>query len=232
MIKAIAKSLVSITALFATSLLPLSLDNASIWEADEEGIIVKDEYVLTLSLKVPQVIDNMESRGYRKVQRQTISGKFYVLWDAEGGYRFKTEGFYNKNFKVRGKNVTYTGYADETIIYPRFNYIGSNRTGKFIKPCLSTSLILEPSYAIEDVNEDNSFYLVLSGFGVSAMKYGERVITSFSGYATGSQGCGCMDSGHTSPTRIASSTGPSDEPDDVVATYGTWNMRWKKRTRR
>ena len=131
-------------------------------EEEVSKVVAKDIYTFKLSLRVPQVLNNSTSKGVRKIQRQIITGNLNVLWHDDGSCSFETEGLYNKNFKVGGKNVTYEGYAGDAIVYPRFNYIGSNLTEKFKTPCISLSLVLEPSYALESVSEDNSFYLVLS----------------------------------------------------------------------
>jgi hypothetical protein len=196
---------------------------------EESAIVAEDIYTFKLSLKVPQVLDNSNSKGVRKVQSQAIKGYFHVLWHEDGNCTFDTSGLYNTKFKVGGRNVTYKGYAGDGIIYPYFNYIGSNLSGKFKTPCLATSLVLEPSYAIDSVNEDNSFYLVLSGFGSSSDKNGYRVAKSIKGKASGTQGCGCMAYGHKSPTRKAGINGPLSEVSDIVATHGTWTMKWKRR---
>ena len=140
------------------------------------------------------------------------------------------DGLYNVNFKVGGTKVVYTEY-DANIVLPRFNWIGSNKTGAFITPTLCFSIALEPSYTISDVNEDNAFYLTLSGKGIAANKkiLGCRVATKISGYATGTQGCGCSDYGHKSPTRRGSACGPSESVDDTVATFGHWTAKWVRR---
>lgn len=192
-------------------------------------IVAKDIYDLKIKLKVPQVRNNSNSTGTRKMESQTISGQFIVLWKEDGTFSFDTYGLYNRKFKVGGKNVTYKGYAGDSIIYPRFNYIGNNKTGKFKVPCLSFSLVLEPSYAIDKVNEDNSFYLVLSGNGTSTLKNGCRIAKKIKGNVAGSQGCGCSDYGHKSPTREASVNGFSNNAADVVSTYGTWSIIWRRR---
>lgn len=237
MFKLLSKSFLMLSVFLATSMFPLVSQSTGdsfdydIDDGEEEvsNIVAKDIYIFKLSLRVPQVLNNSTSKGVRKIQRQIITGNLNVLWHEDGSCSFETEGLYNKNFKIGGKNVTYEGYAGDAIVYPRFNYIGSNLTEKFKTPCLYLSLVLEPSYALESVSEDNSFYLVLSGFGTSLLKNGTRIATKIRGNASGSQGCGCMDYGHKSPTRKACIYGVSDDVSDVVATYGTWTMKWKKR---
>lgn len=199
-------------------------------EENTVSAIAEDVYDFTLSLKVPQVLENNLSTGYRKFKAQKIKGKMYIVWMGDGSFRIEFSDLVNKNFKVRGVNVTYEGIQDESI-YPRFNFIGNNKTGKFPTPCLCFSVMLEPSYALGGATEDNSFVLVLSAKGTSSYKskYCCTIATKFSGYATGHQGCGCMDYGHKSPTRNATLCGPGEEVNDVVATYGTWSAKWKGR---
>lgn len=197
----------------------------------DEPVEGGDVYNFKMTLKVPQVLDNTASRGYRAYKSQTIKGTMYVLWNADGGYGIQFSGLTNANFKVGGANVTYKAFVNEDLIVPRFTYIGSNATEKFVKPCLCFAAVFEPSYAIGEPTEDNSFTLMLSGSGLSANKkaYNARIATSFSGNVAGVQGCGCADYGHKSPTREASACGPSDEVSDIVATYGTWRATWKNR---
>lgn len=187
-----------------------------------------DQYSLSISLKVPQVLDNMQSKGYRTYQKQTIKGTMYIVWLSDGSYRIEFDDLENKKFKVNGAYVTYEGMVDETI-FPRFNFIGSNKTGKFTTPCICFAVTLEPSYAIGEASEDNSFTLILSGKGSSTKCNGTTIAKKLSGYASGVQGCGCSDYGHKSPTRKATMNGPGNAADDVVATFGTWTAKWKTR---
>lgn len=226
----LSRSFLVASLFLTTSILPFTTQSTDTYGEDEVSeVVARDVYTLKLTLKVPQVLNNSDSKGVRKIQRQVVEGDLNVVWHEDGSCSFETEGLYNKNFKVSGKKVTYEGYAGDGIVFPHFNYIGSNLTGQFKTPCLLMSLVLEPSYALETVSEDNSFYLVLSGFGNSSVKNGSRIVTRIRGNVAGSQGCGCMDYGHKSPTRAACIDGASDRISDVVATYGTWTMKWKKR---
>ena len=207
---------------------------ASVCAADSEElyhIVVTDVYDFNLMLKVPQVLNNTISEGRRVYRHQRIRGNMYVQWYADGSFNLAFDGLTNHNFSVGGKKVTYTGYEGIDTIYTRYCYIGNNKTELFKKPCLSFYLELEPSYAIGGNNEDNSFYLMLAGTGNSTNKseYKSRIARNFYGYASGTQGCGCSAYTHKSPTRQASPYGPSDTPTDVVATFGTWRARWKRR---
>ena len=196
------------------------------------SIVAEDEYDLRIRLYVPQVVNNTESLGKRVFRLQTISGSLFIYWLNDGSCLLDFDNLVNKNFKVGGKNVTYKGVVDYNVVYPRFNYIGNNRTNIFRIPCMSFYLELEPSYAIGGNTEDNSFYLLLAGNGTSSLTGTKkiRIARYFYGHASGTQGCGCYAYGHTSPTRKATVDGPSDIVEDVVPTYGRWNAKLKKRT--
>lgn len=202
-------------------------------DTDEEtaSVLATDVYDFYLRLHVPQVLNNTTSRGVRKYKPQTIKGLMYIKWLSNGSFKIEFEDLYNKNFKVGGSNVRYTGYEDRNIVYTRYNYIGDNATESFKTPCLCFYLELEPSYAIGGNNEDNSFYVLLAGKGSSAFqsKIGGRIAKKFTGYASGTQGCGCSAYTHKSPTRVATICGPMDTVSDVVSTWGSWTARFKNR---
>ena len=199
---------------------------------DSSGLIMAtDVYKFTLHLNVPQVFDNSQSSGYRKYQRQTITGEMLIRWIDDGSFRIDFNNLYNKKFKVGGQNVTYVGYEDSNIVLSRYTYIGSNKTGLFVKPSICFYLELEPSYSKGGNTEDNSFYLLLAGEGKSVFKKSMKVRVGeyLRGYASGTQGCGCAAYTHKSPTRKATICGPMDEVSDVVATYGHWSAMWQNR---
>lgn len=200
-------------------------------EEPKATVVATDVYSIQLYLKVPQVLDNTTSKGSRKYKMQKIKGEMYMSWFDNGSYELDFGNLVNTKFSIGGRNVTYTGYEGYASIPRSYTYIGSNKTGKFKTPCLSFHLELEPSYAIGGNNEDNSFYLQLSGSGTSSFvnSIGCRVAKTFSGYCAGTQGCGCSAYSHLSPTRIAESCGPSCRATDVVATWGTWKARWRGR---
>ena len=200
-------------------------------ELKEVTPVAVDTYILNLSLKVPQVLSNTNSKGYRKYKNQLIKGNMYIIWMSDGNFKIEFSGLENQNFKVGGKKVTYIGTEVINVVSSRFNWIGSNKTDVFKTPCLSFYLELEPSYAQGGNTEDNSFYLMMAGMGVSSYRanYKSRIAYSLSGYASGTQGCGCSEYEHKSPTRTAKIYGPSDSPEDVVATFGKWSAKWKGR---
>lgn len=200
-------------------------------DGEAASVLATDVYSFHLRLRVPQVLNNTTSRGVRKYKPQTIKGLMYIKWLSNGSFKIEFEDLYNKNFKVGGSNVRYTGYEDRNIVYTRYNYIGNNATESFKTPCICFYLELEPSYAIGGNNEDNSFYVLLAGKGSSTFqsKLGSRIAKRFSGYASGTQGCGCSAYTHKSPTRVATICGPMDTVSDVVSTWGSWTAKFKNR---
>ena len=211
------------------------ISNAYATDADEEdvssAVVAIDIYSFSLNLKVPQVLNNTKSLGYRKYQTQRIKGDMYIKWMDDGSYAIEFGNLKNSRFKVNGAYVTYKGYEDKEVVYTRYNYIGSNKTDAFKTPCLCFYLELEPSYAKGGNTEDNSFYILLAGTGSSTFKgkFGSRIATRLHGYAAGTQGCGCAAYSHKSPTRNATIVGPMDGVSDVVATFGSWSAKWTRR---
>ena len=220
------KAIAMILAVLLSSVAPAFADDAPV-----PTTIATDVYSLTLTMRVPQVFDNTKSTGYRKYVTQRIRGEMHVNWQSDGTFTLSFANLVNSNFKVGGANVKYTGYEDRDMFYTRYNYIGSNKTGAFKTPCICFFLELEPSYAIGGNNEDNSFYLMLSGSGSSKFSLYDnwRIARKFSGHVSGTQGCGCSAYTHKSPTRRATFYGGTGGVDDVVATYGKWQAAWKKR---
>lgn len=204
-------------------------------DADEEdassSVVAIDIYSFCLNLRVPQVLVNTKSLGYRKYQIQRIKGDMYIKWLDDGSFAIEFGNLKNSRFKVNGAYVTYKGYEDKEVVYTRYNYIGSNKTDAFKTPCLCFYLELEPSYAKGGNTEDNSFYILLAGTGRSTFKgkFGSRIATRLHGYAAGTQGCGCAAYSHKSPTRNATIVGPMDGVSDVVATFGSWSAKWTRR---
>lgn len=178
---------------------------------------VTDVYRLKMSLKVPQVINNNQSRGKRVYQRQSIKGYLKVTYTDEELPKLEVVELENNTFKVGGRYVTYKVDVTSAV----WNLIGSNATGKFKSPSVCFSIEAQPSYvfAYEPTN-DNSLILTLSGRGSS-----RKVI---SGYASGTLGCGCHDYGHVSPTRVMGVCGPTDWVQDMAAVYGTWKIKLEK----
>ena len=204
------------------------------YSSDESSadVVAVDEYDLRMRLQVPQVFDNTTSQGYRAYKPQVISGPMFVDWLSNGRFKIDFGKLVNAHFKVRGVNVTYTTEVLSDTVYPRFVYIGNNKTDRFITPCICFYVQLLPSYAIGDPGEDNSFYLMFAGKGSSIYNgsLGARIAKRFYGYVAGMQGCSCMAYGHKSPTRNAGISGPTEVVNDVVSSFGTWRATWKNRT--
>lgn len=217
----------------ASALIPKCIHAVNSMSDTEESasIVAIDVYDMTLTLKVPQVLENTTSTGYRKFKTQKIKGTMYVKWLSDDTFGLEFANFENMNFKVGGYRVSYKAIADNNVVYQRYNYIGNNGTDVFKTPCICFYLELEPSYAIGGNTEDNSFYILLAGSGTSVFKKRDdyRVANKMAGYVAGTQGCGCAAYTHKSPTRSAGIYGPTDRVDDVVATYGRWKALWKSR---
>ena len=64
-----------------------------------------------------------------------------------------------------GKYVSYGRTALDKLIWPRFNAIGSNKTGKFKTASICFYIAAEPSYNIGEFDEDNALYVMLAGKG-------------------------------------------------------------------
>lgn len=205
--------------------------NVALEAKEDSSILAEDEYAISLTLYVPQVRNNSTSMGTRRIELQRITGMMYVDWLSNDSYTISFGTLTNKHFKVADRNVTYVGQVETDTIYPSFTYIGSNQSGIFTKPVLSFYCSLLPSYAIGEVSEDNSFYLYLAGRGTSIQLGGGegRVMKRITGNVVGTQGCGCYDYGHKSPTRAAGVTGPTDRVVDIVSTYGRWTAKFQRR---
>ena len=168
-------------------------------------------YRLTMKLYVPRIYDNMQSKGYRKPQPQTIRGYVYVDKNVKSGQTepdIIVSGMYNKTHKVGSKSVTYSDAYATGVMY---RYIGSNKTGVFKQPCVKFSLDLDPSYNIGDDEPDNTLVIELAGQGKSEKK--------IKGGVTGQIGCGCRSYGHVSPTRTI-----VYGVNDIAPLYGTFSM--------
>lgn len=136
---------------------------------------------------------------------------------------FKFDSFVNKTHKLsNGKNVTYRVELDSDACWPKFNAIGSNKTGVFKTASVCFAIGAEPSYNIGEYDEDTSLFITLAGKGKVTAK--GRIAAS--GYAAGSLGCGCMAYGHVSPTRKIGEHGVTAVVVDVAAVHGTWRMKF------
>lgn len=157
-----------------------------------------DTYTFTMRLNVPRIYDNMQSKGYRKYQPQSLKGNLHFIYTDEGETLVKVTGLTNKTHKVGGKPVTYTcyewPYEDNEVLVVG---IGNNKTLKFTQGGASFSFVAEPSYNIGKVDEDNTLMLELSGHGTLK----GDILKNLRGVVRGNIGCGCKAYGHVSPTR-------------------------------
>ena len=199
---------------------------------------VVDVYSLQIALKVPQVVDNTQSLGKRVYKLQKITGRLLVYYDSEtkAAEAIELVDLVNLSYKVGGKNVKYKALEDGYVGVPQiWNAIGSNKTLVFNKSSVCFNAELEPSYAIGEPNNDNSLILVFSGASTLATKKlscGVKIkfLTTVGGYVVGTQGCGCHDYGHVSPTRSLGLYGPTDQVVDIAAVWGTWKAKFQYRT--
>lgn len=190
-----------------------------------------DVYSFKLRLKVPQVFNNSTSKGYRKFQLQYIKGQMLIEWQTDGTYKIEFADLKNYNFKVQDACVTYEAEINTDVVSPHYTYIGSNQSNVFKTPSIGFLAQFEPSYAIGEAAEDNSFTLMIAGKGAPEKLHNAIVAKTFRGRAAGMQGCGCYAYGHKSPTREATILGAGTEVTDVVATYGTWVARFQRRVK-
>ena len=190
---------------------------AALVAATAAASAVTDVYRLTMRLHVPQVVDNMESKGRRVYKSQTLVGELRVKYRDEGTADVEITALTNKSFKVGGYPVTYEVFTASTI----WNLIGDNKTQVFTRPSVFLRAEAQPSYvAAYEPTDDNSLIMNLSGKGSS-----RRAIY---GYVTGTLGCGCADYGHISPTRIMGAYGYLPFVSDIAAIYGSWRISLKK----
>ena len=189
-------------------------------------IVATDVYRFRMRLHIPRIYDNNQSRGYRKYQTQTVQGEAYLSYDKDGTLVDVTFGqMVNKTQKLsNGGALTYPNTQLNTLIYPRFNAIGSNKTGKFKTASICFYLAAEPNYNKGGFDEDNALYVQLAGKGTLDSK--KKHLKKANGNVAGTLGCGCMAYGHKSPTRKITFYGPGDEVDDVAAVFGNWHLTY------
>lgn len=188
-----------------------------------------DEYKIVMYVYVPRIYDNNQSLGYRKYQRQKIVGFLQIAYPNDGSSpTILVEDLVNKTHKLSNKaNITYKCKVDSSMMYPRVNLIGNNKTGKFHTGAVNFYLDAEPNYNKGEDNEDNSLLITLAGKGWTKAVSSGRRMYMIKGNLAGTLGCGCYAYGHTSPTRVAAWRGPSCIVDDVAAVWGSWTASYK-----
>lgn len=184
---------------------------------------VTDVFNFKMTLEVPRIYDNMQSKGYRKYQKQTVKGKMFLTYDdaSDAPAVISFSDIWNTRHKVNGAAVTYTVTPDESV-QSFVNVIGHNRTMDFHTASVCFGVIAEPSYIWGAPEEDNSLYVTLAGSGRTSKVKGARVIRKMSGTVSGAIGCGCSFYGHVSPTRMMGAYGPSATVVDVASVFGRW----------
>lgn len=209
-------ALVAVSALFAHS------DPVPAWA---------DRYDLKLTLKVPAIVDNMESKGKRVYKTQRLRGTLVAYYYDEGRDPYlAVVGLYNKDYKIRGKCVTYETMVSGVL----WRAVGDNRNEVFRKAAFGFRLEADPSYNVGDDEPDNTLILTLAGAGT---------VRSVFGSASGQLGCGCMAYGHVSPTRVVYCPYVGSKwvqtcwprwwyPTvvDIAPCWGTWSIKFRDRS--
>lgn len=177
---------------------------------------VTDIYELRMRLRVPVIIDNMESQGKRVYKSQVFRGEARIHYGDKNEVEFSIPALTNLSYSIRGKRVT---YATEITGYPIWAAVGNNKTGIFKKATLVLGIDADPSYNIGDDEPDNTLILTLA---LTGNQFGRM-----SGYAAGQLGCGCYAYGHVSPTRRLGPDGATDSVIDIAAVYGNVYLTYK-----
>lgn len=199
----------------------LVLAAMAIFSSGGSAPTVVDEYEFKMSMRIPRVCDNMESKGYRKYVHQTIKGTLLVEY-GEWEPTVTIVGLENHSHKVNGRNVTY----DVEMGNVMWHLIGDNATGKFKRASVSLSFTADPSYNIGDDEPDNTLVVTCSGIGTAKT---DGPIRYVSGYVAGQLGCGCRAYSHVSPTRISGPSGKTENVVDIASTHGLFRIRLKGR---
>ena len=187
---------------------------------------IVDTYKMTMRLRVPRIYDNMQSLGYRRYQPQRFVGELSLIYRSTGDVDVQVNGLTNRTHRINGKFITY-----ECSEWPYGDFqnmaiaVGNNRTLKFNQGGIDVAFVADPSYNIGGLEEDNTLMLRMSGMG----SIGLTGLRSMRGSVTGRIGCGCSSYGHISPTRIWHSY-VTGIVTDVAPVYGTFTLRFRKRT--
>lgn len=154
-----------------------------------------------------------------------MKGTLFVVYTDEQETLVKVNGLENRTHKIGGKRVTYecveNPYDDNGVLAVG---VGSNKTLKFSQSGLKFSFMVNPSYNIGDLGEDNTLILNLSGHGTLR----KDIIKMVRGSVTGQIGCGCYAYGHVSPTRIYFGC-LTDIVWDIAPVDGRFTLNFKAR---
>ena len=167
-----------------------------------------ERWELVMLLHVPRVYNNTESLGYREMQGQRLHGYFDVVYGSGLEPEVRFVSLDNRTHRINRAPITYS--IDVGSV--KWHAIGNNRTGVFAKRSVVLSFLAKPSYAIRPPDEDNSLLLTLAGFST------KKRPDYLHGLVAGQIGCGCLDHGHVSPTRVWA----TDQVVDTAAVFGTW----------
>ena len=190
-----------------------------------------DRYDLKLTLKVPAIVDNMESKGRRVYRTQRLRGTLVAYYyDERRDPYVAVVGLYNMDYTIRGRCVTYGTTVSDVL----WRAVGDNRKEVFKKAAFGFRIEANPSYNVGDDEPDNTLILTLAGAGT---------VKGVSGNASGQLGCGCMAYGHVSPTRIVycpyvgSRWAQTCWPHwwyptvvDIAPCWGTWAIKFRERS--
>lgn len=189
-----------------------------------------DVYDVAMKLHMPRVYDNTKSKGYRKYQAQTITGKLYLTYSDDDSISSMCFGkFVNQTHKINGKSVTYEVFLEEDSL-SNFSWCGNNKTGVFKQPNCNFVMQMVPSYKIGDqMLDDVHLSVACTSSTVKNVKHSSGKVVPVAhylkGYCTGQIGCNCREWGHMSPTRTWCIWGPSCYVTDVASVCGQIQMK-------
>lgn len=190
-----------------------------------------DVYDMKIQAYMPRVYDNTASVGYRKYQRQIITGQMYVTYDESDKISLRFSQFTNKTYKINGSPVTYEVFMNSESLH-NFSWCGNNKTGKFTRPNCNFTIEMVPSYKIGSEMLDNVHLSIACVKGskktVTICRQKAVVASSLSGSCAGQIGCNCTAWGHISPTRMWGFFGPSDIVTDIASVDGKVKLKWNK----
>ena len=107
-------------------------------------------YDVTMHLRVPAIVDNMQSLGRRVYKTQLLKGRMTVT-DGKFEPTVAFTALENRSHKVSRQYVSYDVVVDNV----GWHAVGNNRTGVFRKASVFLSFEATPSYALAG-GEDNT----------------------------------------------------------------------------
>ena len=179
---------------------------------------VTDVYEIKMSLRIPAIVDNMQSQGRRVYKLQQLRGTMEIHYSGKNGdtVSFSLPALSNLTYKIRDVCVSYETTLGEDIVWTA---IGNNKTDSFKQATLRLDIDANPSYNIGDDEPDNTLIATVSCYG---SQFGVM-----RGNAAGQLGCGCHAYGHVSPTRAIGAQGATDKVVDIAACMGNVAICWK-----